>query len=247
MIFTCIQPPLWYCNWLAFSWTISNQLIKHIGSPFYGFPHHFSHRSCNCKSTKNKICPVTWICTSSHTLPWQQVWQAPKISLLHIQSHDAPSQSRNTSMIVKKNIADNFLTSIHDLNIRLKQFQNKKLAEQIMWFDWSLRGTRYFLHKAKKDLIDIISHVSFLTLFFTLSVTDTKWPNLHPVMLGCQPHDVSKWQKWRNDNIISNPHLTSLYIHHIFTIFCEVILEKCLQKNDYWYRYALHQNDLVIL
>jgi len=69
---------------------------------------------------------------------------------------------------------------------------------------------------------------------------DTKWPDLHAIMPGCLPSDIAKQQKWRNDNIISNPHLTSLYMHHRFTAFHEIILEKHLNTKDYWYRYAFY-------
>ena len=119
------------------------------------------------------------------------------------------------------------------MNIRLQQFPDEKLAGQVMRFGSSLRGTRYFWHKAKNELTDMISQLRCPTFFFTLSAADTKWPDLHAIMPGIPPPDVAKQHKWRNDNIISNPHLTSLYMHHIFTIFHEVILEKHLQTTDY--------------
>jgi len=92
----------------------------------------------------------------------------------------------------------------------------------------------------------MISQLGCPTFFFTLSAADTKWPDLHAIMPVIPPPDVVKQHKWRNNNIISNPHLTSLYMHHIFTIFHEVILEKHLQKKDYWYRYLLYQMTSIV-
>jgi len=151
-----------------------------------------------------------------------------------------------TSFFVKKNIGDGFPTSIQELNIRLQQFPDDKLAEQVMRFGSSLRGTRSFWHKAKNELTDMISQLGCPTFFFTLSAADTKWPDLHAIMPGNPPPDVQLQHKWRNDNIISNPHLTSLYMHHRFTIFREVILEKHLQTKDYWYRYLLYHMTSIV-
>jgi len=127
------------------------------------------------------------------------------------------------------------------LNIRLEQFPDEQLAEQVMRFGSSLHGTRSFWHKDKNELTDMISQLDCPTFFFTLSAVDTKWPDLHAIMPGCLPSDIAKQQKWRNDNIISNPHLTSLYMHHRFPAFREIILEKHLNTKDYWYRYAFYR------
>jgi len=60
--------------------------------------------------------------------------------------------SQATALIfVKNNIIDNFPISIQDLNIRLEQFLDEKLAEQVMRFGSSLCGTRSFWHKAKMN------------------------------------------------------------------------------------------------
>ena len=96
-----------------------------------------------------------------------------------------------------------------------------------------LRGTRSFWHKAKNELKEMISQLGCPKFYLTLSAANTKWPSLHTVMLGFQPSDIAKQQKLRNDNIISNPHLTSLYMHHRFTAFHEIILEKHLNTKDY--------------
>ena len=144
------------------------------------------------------------------------------------------------SFFVKKNISNIFPISVQDLSIHLEQFPDEQLAEKVMRFGSSLHGTRSFLHKAKNELIDVISKLGCPTFFFTLSVADTKCSDLHAIMPGRLPSDIAKQQKWRNDNIISNPHLTSLYMHHRFTAFHEIIIEKHLNTKYCWYRYAFY-------
>ena len=99
-----------------------------------------------------------------------------------------------------------------------------------MHFGSSLCGMRYFWKKNRNELIDMISQLGCQTSFFTLSVADIKCSDLHVIMLNTPPHDAKKQQKWRNQNIISNPHLASLYLHHRFRIFHEEILEKHLHE-----------------
>ena len=140
------------------------------------------------------------------------------------------------AVYIKKNIEDNFPTTISKLNTRLEQTPSDKLPDQIMRFGASLRGTRSFWHKSKNELTDMISQLGCPTFFFTLSAADTKWPDLHAVMPGTPPTSFAKHQQWRIQNIISNPHLASLYMHHRFTIFREEVLLKHLHANDLWYR-----------
>jgi len=113
-----------------------------------------------------------------------------------------------TSIFVKNNITDYFPISIQDLNTRLEQFPDEQLVEKVMRFSSSLCGTRSFWHKAKNELTDMISQLGCPTFFFTLSAADTKWLDLHAIMPKCLPSDIAKQQKWRNNNVISNPHLT---------------------------------------
>ena len=43
--------------------------------------------------------------------------------------------------------------------------------------------------------------------------------------------------KDRIQNVIRNPHSTTLYLHQHFTIFCEEVIEKLMGVVNYWYRY----------
>jgi hypothetical protein len=100
------------------------------------------------------------------------------------------------SFFFKKNIEDNFPTTIVDLNICLEHSPGDKLGKQLMHFGESLHGTIYFWHKSKNELIDMISRLGFPTFFFKLSVVDTKFLDLHVLMLGIPLTDVRKQQHW---------------------------------------------------
>ena len=77
----------------------------------------------------------------------------------------------------------------------------------------------------------------FSTLFFTLSAVDTKWENLQNLMPSTTPSSQHATAKKRLQNIIENPHLAAIYMHHRFTAFREEVLEKLLRAKDFWYKY----------
>ena len=127
------------------------------------------------------------------------------------------------------------------LTSHLEQLPHEKIADHLMYFGFSLHVTRTFWHKANNELIYMISQLACPTLFFTLSATNTKWPNLHAIVPDALPHDATKQQQWRNQNIISNLHLPLLYMLPRFTIFREEALEKHLHVKDYSYKFVLLQ------
>ena len=83
----------------------------------------------------------------------------------------------------------------------------------------------------------MIDQLGTPTLFFTLSSVDTKWADLHSLFPQNTNPSIQNSRKHLIDNIIQNPHITSLYIHQRFTIFREEVIEKLLQATNYWYRY----------
>ncbi|XP_057822398.2 uncharacterized protein LOC131034818 [Cryptomeria japonica] len=142
-----------------------------------------------------------------------------------------------SSIFVQKQIHDELPATIGALRQRLKDLPNDKLADQLMRFSSSIHGTKPFWNQHKRELIDMVIQIGCPTLFFTLSVADTKWPDLHTIMPSTTPTNPYAASKWRLQNIVQNPHLTALYMHHRFTAFRAEVLEKLLGATDYWYRY----------
>ena len=87
------------------------------------------------------------------------------------------------------------------------------------------------------ELSTMIHQLGTPTLFFTLSSADKKWADLHALF----PHDTDSTVHFSRkkfiDNIVDNPHITSLYIHQRFTVFREEVIENLLQEKYFWYRY----------
>ncbi|XP_057840719.2 uncharacterized protein LOC131050534 [Cryptomeria japonica] len=141
------------------------------------------------------------------------------------------------SVFFHKQLDDSMPTTISNLCHRLKDLPDDKLADQLMRFSLPNRGTKPFWNQRRGELIDMVIQIGCPTLFFTLSAPDTKWPDLHDIMPSTTPTNPYATARWRLQNIVQNPHLTAMYMHHRFTAFGEEVLEKLLGANDYWYEW----------
>ena len=86
-------------------------------------------------------------------------------------------------------------------------------------------------------LTNMINQQGTPTFFFTLSATDTKLPDLHALMPAKCANGLAQAYQWKVHNIISNPHITSQYMHNRFKAFLEEVLQKGFHITDYWCRY----------
>ena len=137
-------------------------------------------------------------------------------------------------------------TTIEDLCIHLQDIPTDKLPEHVMRFGAHLRGTKAYWTLRRSELTNMITQLQCPTLFFTLSAADTKWPDLHVVMQEASPTDPTTRQQWRTHNIIDMPHTVAAYMHKIFSIFHEEMLQQNMHTTDYWYRYTLYTTYLCL-
>lgn len=72
-----------------------------------------------------------------------------------------------TFVFIKRNIEDNYPTTITNLNICLEQTLNENLVEGLVCFGSSLCRTRSFQKKSRNELTNIIAQLGYPTLFFT--------------------------------------------------------------------------------
>ena len=63
------------------------------------------------------------------------------------------------------------------------------LANKLMEFGTSLRGTHSYWTKSCAELIDFLHQIGTPTIFFTLSATNMYWLDLHALMPGTMPID----------------------------------------------------------
>jgi hypothetical protein len=111
------------------------------------------------------------------------------------------SQS-SASMFVKQSQENNIPTTIEALRSHLQTLPANKLPEHVMRFGAHLRGTRAHWNSRRRELTEMITQLGCPTLFFTLSATDTKWPDLHVVMGTSPPSNPLLRQQWRTCNVI---------------------------------------------
>eukprot|EP01018_Ginkgo_biloba_P021168 Gb_06945 [translate_table: standard] len=147
-------------------------------------------------------------------------------------------RSQATSAIfVKKNAKECLPTIIEELHTQLETLPDTHLAEKVMKFGTTLRGTRAYWSKCLCELSDMIHQIGCPTIFFTLSAADMQWPDLHQLMPGTPPRDAPAARRWRCNNVIQHPHIVAKYMHLRHTIFREEILTKFHGAIEFWSRY----------
>lgn len=124
-----------------------------------------------------------------------------------------------------------------ELREHMENIPNSHLADRLMRFGATLRGTRSYWTKCRAELTDMLHQIGTPTIFFTLSAADLYWPDLHALMPGITPSNPREAQLWRKKNVIDYPHIVAQYMHLRNSNFRKHVLEKGLDVRDYWYRY----------
>ena len=140
------------------------------------------------------------------------------------------------SIFVKINLEDTLPPTILELVNQLQDMPNDKIGDRVTIFGSSLCGTRSYWNKSRAKLTNMINQQGTPTFFFTLSAADTKWPDLHALMPTRCPTNLTQDYQWNIHNIISNPHITSQYMHNIFKTFVQDVLQKGFHITDSWCR-----------
>ena len=85
----------------------------------------------------------------------------------------------------------------------------------------------------------MITQLGCPSLFFTLNVADTKWPELHSLMpVPSHSHSLNE-HRMNVENFIQYPHIFATFMHHRFNIFREEVIQKYLKAKDFWYMFVL--------
>ena len=140
------------------------------------------------------------------------------------------------SVFVKHNFEYTLTPTIFEIFNQLQDLHNDKIIERVVRFGSTLRGTHSYWNKRRVELTNMITQQGTPILFFTLSVADTKWKDLHALMPTQDPSTSNQHQQWKIQNIIANPHIASQYMHNRFKIFLEEVLQKGLHITDSWCR-----------
>ena len=79
-----------------------------------------------------------------------------------------------------------------------------------MHFGYATKVTKPYWNKHQAELMDMIDQLGTPTLFFTLSVIDTKWLDLHQLFANYLPIKMQSSKK-RLENVVNNPHAPQHY------------------------------------
>ncbi|XP_057825708.1 uncharacterized protein LOC131037537 [Cryptomeria japonica] len=142
----------------------------------------------------------------------------------------------STFVFIKRNLGELPIT-IMELRKHMENIPNSHLADRLMQFGTTLRGTRSYWTKCRAELTDMLHQIGTPTIFFTLSAIDLYWPDLHALMPSITPSNPREAQLWRKKNVIDYPHIVAQYMHLRNSNFRKHVLEKGLDVRDYWYRY----------
>ncbi|XP_057843079.1 uncharacterized protein LOC131052428 [Cryptomeria japonica] len=108
-----------------------------------------------------------------------------------IMRHRAQNSS---AVFVKKSLQEMPIT-INELREHMENIPHSHLADCLMRFGTTLRGTRSYWAKCRAELFDLLHQIGTPTIFFTLSAVDMYWPDLHALMPRTQPTNPQEAQK----------------------------------------------------
>ena len=130
------------------------------------------------------------------------------------------------SIFVKTNLEDTLPSRILELVNQLQHMPNQKIGERVARFGYSLRGTCSYWNKSRDELTNMINQQGRPTFFFTLSATDTKWPDFHVRMPAERCTGLAK--------TINAKFTTSYQIHILHHNTCTIdskhSFKRCLKK-----------------
>jgi hypothetical protein len=134
--------------------------------------------------------------------------------------------------------------TVGQLKTRLNSVQGHQLASKIVRCVSTVRGTRAYWAMEGSKLRDMISQIGTPTFFYTLSMADLSWPDLHALM----PEDPFRPNISSNEsylictrNVANNPHIVASYLSTRHRFFRDTILQHLgltddCRLQDFWYR-----------
>ena len=145
--------------------------------------------------------------------------------------------------LFSRNISHHNMT-VGQLKNALAQHDGPRLAADIARCLKTVKATRPFWQMEGGKLRDMIAQIGTPTFFYTLSMADMSWPDLHKLM----PDDplrpgltTSEAAQIRQRNIANNPHIVAAYLTTKHTALKDTVLQHLdlddtAHVSDFWYR-----------
>ena len=142
-----------------------------------------------------------------------------------------------------RNISHHCMT-IAQLKTSLSAHDGPQLAADIARCLKTVKATRPYWNMEGGKLRDMIAQIGTPTFFYTLSMADMSWPDLHnlmpedPTAPGLSPSQASQV---RYRNLTGNPHIVASYLmrkHHLLmdTVLQHLDLTDNARVSDFWFR-----------
>lgn len=145
--------------------------------------------------------------------------------------------------LFSRNISHHNMT-IGQLKQALSQRDGLQLVTEIAHCLKTVKATRPYWQMEGGKLCDLIMQIGTPTFFYTLSMADMSWPDLHNLMPD-NPHrpglTPSEAAQIRYRNIANNPHIVATYLTTKHTALKDTVLqhldiEDTARVTDFWYR-----------
>jgi hypothetical protein len=146
--------------------------------------------------------------------------------------------------LFSRNISHHNMT-IGQLKHALSQQNGPRLASDIVRCLKTVKATRPYWNMEGGKLRDMIAQIGTPTFFYTLSMADMSWPDLHKLMPddpfapGLTPAQSTQI---RFHNVATNPHIVASYLSTKHQLLMDTILQHLdvhdtARVSDYWYRF----------
>ena len=110
--------------------------------------------------------------------------------------------------------------------------EGTSLANRILYFAASLRGTRQYWMKQRTRLTAMVDTLGVPTVFFTHSAADMQWPELANLICANPANRRS-----RSDAVIANPAIADTFFYERVQQFMKYFYMEILGVRDYWLRF----------
>lgn len=136
------------------------------------------------------------------------------------------------NIFIKKNSFQN--KSVEEIKALLET--RPHLANNIMYYGSTLRGSKAFWYKRCGELLSMVNQLGTPTIFFTLSAADLHWPDLFRLLAPNTNNETLKHMN-RTKLMSENPLIVATFFNERVKTFVEDVINVKFKVKDFWYRF----------
>ena len=140
---------------------------------------------------------------------------------------------QQSTIFLKQNPGQSHLT-LEELREMVTNNTISSFMSKLSRYVSNVTGSVAYWHRVREDLKAIIDNKGVPTNFFTFSVADMHWPELHS-LFNCQTDQLTNEE--RRQNVIKNPHIVDWFFTKRIESFIKYWLYHTLKAEWHWYRF----------